>query len=294
MIRVVPPAKMQLPPAMMRVVPPACPVKFAVDVLLMKTGRQVSEECARELRYPLAGPVDVRDWYDFLPLVVSPSDLFLGRTRLRDTLYRELEAQVLTGDPRMVMVGTGFLARIHGGAEQAARLLRPDLFLLDLCGCMNRASDLLARLHAQGPAWECALAECHALGSNLASVCVDHGRLVELFKQHMRAQGTANVEVDPPRRPCSADVDPGRGGFARVQRRAAEGVGGLPVAVPVRAEDGQGSPTGICVEPGAPQGSDLAFLSPAQGHWRQDLLRPPARCGAGAGGTRKRQGGPGP
>lgn len=299
-----------------------CPVQFAVDVLLMRVGRDLSTHFTQGLRYPLDGPLRVMDWAEFYPLVVAPSDFFQrGSKNLRAVLLRELERDVQSGDQVFIHVGQGLLS-----APEAAYANRPGLvpetFLSHLCSCMNTASQIKSWLVTPGMDQQSFISQCFFLGSELAWLCSEHARLSMLFKaareggQQTRDAALACLSAfsapvfaagpfdkrwypqqegggsgwRPPalaQQDCGAWADQGG---RELRRRAAEGHGGQPVAVPVRRADGQAglSPrSAFEVDPiggpfGAFDGSDLGFLAPAAGLWEEEHWDR-------AAGARKRQ-----
>lgn len=276
-------------------VPPLItPVQFALDVLLLRVGWRLTSHYVEAVRFPMGASMLVRDWAEFLPILVSPHDLVFGPENLRSLLLRDVEAQLMSSDVSCEFnyLAQGILSPVTGQHPLNRPPLTPETFMQTLCGCMNQASNLHSWLRAAVLNPNDVHAAFYLLGSNLAGLCRDHALLVELFKTSGAAlesrDSGRDAALDQTRAvhvPCAAPPHPcGDGGGGRPRRRAAQqGHDGLPIAVPLPGE-GCETPGGA---PGSPEGSDLSFLSSFEGDWRQGHLWPDGDCGRLAGARRK-------
>ncbi len=275
-----------------------CPVTFAVDVILLEVGRTLSSYYVEGLRYPLAGPLRVVDWLDFMPLVISGREFVSSENHFKETLLHRLEQAVTSMNPLYMNMGMGMLSGETKWPRASDRECDcVEKFMGGLCRCMNLASHIQSLALSPGVNQERCLALCFELGWHLSDLCRSQEKLREVFKA---SAGCKRVSCHEPVVPSRADrraaglQDTGGaclGEHGReLRRRAAEGDRGQPVAVPVRERE-QGAQA-LCAQQrvcAGPQGSlaagqegladtgptrsregtDFAFLSPPQGHWGQ-------------------------
>lgn len=270
------------------------PVRFALDVLLLRVGWRLTSHYVEAVRFPMGAAMLVRDWAEFLPILVSPHDLVFGPENLRSLLLRDVEAQLMSSDASCEFnyLAQGMLSPVTGQEPSSRRQVTPETFMETLCGCMNQASNLHSWLRAAVLNPHDIHTAFYLLGSNLAGLCRDHAFLLELFKTsgatlESRDSGR-DAALDQTRAfhlPSAAPPHPcGDGGGGRPRRRAAQqGHDGLPVAVPLSGEGGEA----LGGAPGSPEGSDLAFLSSFEGDWRQGYFWPGGDRGRLAGARRK-------
>ena len=142
----------------------------------MKVGRNLSSYYVDGLRYPLRGPLRVQDWREFLPFIVSPTDMFCSLPNFRDIVLRDLEILVTEGSDIFLAVGRGYLSPCDYDPSPGSELDGPlglDLFMSRLCQCMNAASEVKTWLLTPGMAKEDCLRGCFLLGSSLAEVSMN-------------------------------------------------------------------------------------------------------------------------
>lgn len=247
---------------------------LVLDVLLLRRGREVSDEELRALRYPLAGPVYVTDWTDFTPMLLSGPTMFSVQN-LRAALIDRLDACFRVADgymkPVYFNIGQGLLldaVQYANGAQQSDTEAGSILYLARLFGnTMNIASDIRASMGAEAPR----LSVCILLGTELCTLCWEHHSrcLAESLEEGAGRQGLpifkglrtglCQTEVAYDGReipsysghpavahPCcpgqpllwSGVTADSAGGFERRVRMAVAGPGGVPERPGSFAEDG--------------------------------------------------------
>jgi len=170
------------------------PMDLVLDVLLLRRGREVSDEELRALRYPLAGPVYVTDWTDFTPMLLSGPTM-LSVQNLRAALIDRLDACFRAADgymkPVYFNIGQGLLldgVQYANGAQQRDTEAGSILYLAKLFGnTMNIASDIRGSMGPEPPR----LSVCVLLGTELCTLCWEHHSrcLAESLEEGASRQG---------------------------------------------------------------------------------------------------------
>lgn len=255
---------------------------FACEVLTFHRERLIPQDIVLKIKYPLAGPVYVPDWRDFMPTVVNIHDLFQPPfDNLRTLLITLIDHNVKYSHGHLrvayLYLGGGLLLTESMNNASWSPSRSAEEFCAKLGECMNQASYIRACMLVPGCNFEQVNKDAQALGEKLAALCVDHrelhhhvclqegvGRLsMHVFKP-VNSTPSPNVSSES----LAADRTATRGARKSLDRRVEQPgepwerrvrqhrgkTRGLAAEVLVRDEGPPGPP------PSAPEGTDFGFL----------------------------------